>query len=1358
DLDSCDTGTVRRRQKTVVTPKMAMESFRYSFLNSEESQEVNFDAILGELCELETQLSTQSDLLRYSNHKSQGINSTSGLVKDEHRDSGNDLAHAELEALASEITQSIGYRHSLPGDDREFMHTPHYLTKHGSYNDLVNDIGETDSAFSENASLPSSESFTSMVTVSSSADVYGQGDTSSVASASTITPLSVQAAEMHALITSHLSLYEEELVKENCPLEEQKARLKAEKIRIALEKIKEAKIRKLFVRAFAKDGSSKSILVDEKMLIGQVCNVLADKNHLRLNSKLAVVEQMPELLMERIMEDHDSLVENMVMWTRDTKNRILFEEREEKNDLFRRPERYLLVGSSSEKGASLDPCQRYKLIQEFFQAGINKVPEVEGVMYLKTEGKKAWKRYYFVLRASGLYYNPKGKVSKASKDLTCMVNFDFVDVYNGIGWKKKYHAPTDFCFALKHPQIQKKTSKYIRYFCTENKNALDQWIMGIRIAKYGRQLLSNYEKLQQEIQAWDFRDMRSSLSEEIYFDDSIQLNLKGDFKDSRLSMPEPGSRHSIIHVKNSNLVRSSSGSDSTIVEGQEDYNCFEITSNSSHSSHERKSSLTSQQSGDSANMSTGGLQKTHTKRVSFSNTHSVINADSGPEIMPVRHRDSITSASTDSSEDSTSSGESRLSSNSSNSRGGKFRAKIPVTTETTRQISEMVQVSMEGSSISSCESETRSVGLERKTSLSSPVHSHGGIDKERRKSAPALSAQETRHKRKGSDSSNSSGNRDQKALSQAIVHNQTPMSPSSPRNVSPQSHHGNRPPPSPPPLKNPDKLQYQFEQVLRKGQMHYQHESQFDFPDVSAMKNLPMSPPLRVMSPPPDLSYSRRSEPPKGHMRRDSDPQQCLNSHVIKQPIPHMNLQGQGQGHLRQGHISAPAAPPPQPPMKAPKPQSQSISSRSMPPPPPPPIFDSDTDMPPPPMPPPGHMTKPPSPGTLNLGQNPLVGMMSHGAPFTAQGSVAPTPLHQTCNTTTNAPSPCPSESSPSTPKSIVPMPPPMPLLQHRYVGPQPASEGQRSQGQIKAPSSAPPPPPMAHISANQTKAAKHNLPPLSTGAQVSYSDAAVRVTSPLYSPVANPLTSPVSPYSPHVMSSSQPTPGYEHYDQIRVRPGPQSMSSSQQGQGSGVKGHSRGPSGGSISSNASSPGVHEDQYSPQPLPFLAELSNKLPTANKSGKVPPQTLPKPSDTSSAKSQTHNVNGASSAQTVHGGNISQNGPVQMRPNSAPVSCRTASVDKNRKGIPPPPPRRSETTRLSTDITRSVKEQINVPNNSTCYTDPLYENLEECEGIIDINELPPPPPELLAGLASDGNVKRGKPPPPPPKRSRETSLSN
>lgn len=164
-----------------------------------ENQDVNFDAILGELCELETQLScTQSELSKACS----GATLSPSLVKDENRDSGNDLVQSELDALASEITQSLGFHHqSTTLRDLDYYrgnYPGNYPGDLAVCSDVAFEIGETDSAFSDNASLPSSESFTSMVTVSSSADTASNytADTLSTGSNSTVTAFSVQQGEV----------------------------------------------------------------------------------------------------------------------------------------------------------------------------------------------------------------------------------------------------------------------------------------------------------------------------------------------------------------------------------------------------------------------------------------------------------------------------------------------------------------------------------------------------------------------------------------------------------------------------------------------------------------------------------------------------------------------------------------------------------------------------------------------------------------------------------------------------------------------------------------------------------------------------------------------------------------------------------------------------------------------------------------------------------------------------------------------------------------------------------------------------------------------------------------------------------
>uniref|UniRef100_H3C013 Ras association (RalGDS/AF-6) and pleckstrin homology domains 1 n=1 Tax=Tetraodon nigroviridis TaxID=99883 RepID=H3C013_TETNG len=287
--------------------------------------------------------------------------------------------------------------------------------------------------------------------------------------------------------------------------EEQAAKLKADNIRVALEKIKEAQVKKLVIRVHLSDESSKTMMVDERQTVRQVLDSLLEKSHSGYSPDWSLVETISELQMaERIFEDHENLVENLLNWTRDSQNRLMFTERIEKYAVFKNPQNYLL---GRKETCEMTERNKEALLEECFGGSSVSVPEMEGLLWLKEDGKKSWKKRYFLLRASGIYYVPKGK---ASRDLVCFLQLDHVNVYLGQDYKSKYKAPTDYCMVLKHPQIQKK-SQYIKYLCCDDIRTLQQWINSIRIAKYGKQLYINFQDAMRKTEAaYDWSSLSSS--------------------------------------------------------------------------------------------------------------------------------------------------------------------------------------------------------------------------------------------------------------------------------------------------------------------------------------------------------------------------------------------------------------------------------------------------------------------------------------------------------------------------------------------------------------------------------------------------------------------------------------------------------------------------------------------------------------------------------------------------------------------------------------------------------------------------------------------------------------------------------
>ncbi|KAI3384897.1 hypothetical protein SNEBB_011142 [Seison nebaliae] len=325
---------------------------------------------------------------------------------------------------------------------------------------------------------------------------------------------------------------------------------KTDEIKFALKKMQEAYVKRIPIKIISNDKIFQTIVPDESLSCGKILLHILHKQNLRFSIDYSLVELLPDLAMERHFEDNESIISAIYCWPRDSKNQIHLKKNPQKYRMFQEPEKYL-IGKDAQEGIgnAWSTSRRQSLMREFFpdykfddnnsalfsdltqnncqknsiplntsmwtlsQQLMSKnvmknanhlanLPNIQGYLYFKVQSRKMWRKHFCVLRSSGLYYVRKNRSSTnyrnslvKSNDLQPILDFSNNEIYYGIDWKRKFKAPTNYCFGMKSVQVQKKSSTYIKYFCAENQQQFDLWVCGIRLAKFGYRLRQNYDEV-----------------------------------------------------------------------------------------------------------------------------------------------------------------------------------------------------------------------------------------------------------------------------------------------------------------------------------------------------------------------------------------------------------------------------------------------------------------------------------------------------------------------------------------------------------------------------------------------------------------------------------------------------------------------------------------------------------------------------------------------------------------------------------------------------------------------------------------------------------------------------------------------
>ncbi|XP_070332219.1 growth factor receptor-bound protein 14 isoform X2 [Odocoileus virginianus] len=236
--------------------------------------------------------------------------------------------------------------------------------------------------------------------------------------------------------------------------------------------------KKQVIKVYSEDETSRALEVPSDITARDVCQLLILKNHYIDDHSWTLFEHLPHVALERTIEDHELVIEVLSNWGMEEENKLYFRKNYAKYEFFKNPMYFFpehMVSFATETNGEISPTQ---ILQMFLSSST--YPEIHGFLHSKEQGKKSWKKIYFLLRRSGLYFSTKG-TSKEPRHLQFFSEFGNSDIYVSLAGKKKHGAPTNYGFCFKPNKAG--GPRDLKMLCAEEEQSRMCWVTAIRLLK-----------------------------------------------------------------------------------------------------------------------------------------------------------------------------------------------------------------------------------------------------------------------------------------------------------------------------------------------------------------------------------------------------------------------------------------------------------------------------------------------------------------------------------------------------------------------------------------------------------------------------------------------------------------------------------------------------------------------------------------------------------------------------------------------------------------------------------------------------------------------------------------------------------